>query len=242
MKNEIIYDKYRQRGSYHWRQISRHPLDRSAYVCARYRRCIDLLENHAGPLAGKRVMDLGCGDGAFAAWLTQCGAWVIGIDPTVEAIALATKHHRQLGSSASFCAASGYAAPFPDSCFDGIVSTDVIEHVQHPERFLAEIHRLLKPGAWAVISTPIRLTERPLDKLHVVEWFPGEFQAMVGSIFPDAHFYYSHPVFWGELARRSKLLRMIVNLIHAVRDPFAMTRKWHYCELQYAVCRKPDRG
>lgn len=239
MNKEIVYDKYRQRGDYHWRQMSRNPLVMSAYVRARYGRCIDLFEAHAGSLAGKQVVDFGCGDGAFAYWLAERGALVTGIDPTHEAIVLGRQRHRERGTQAIFCTASGYATPFAAASFDGLISSDVIEHVQQPDRFLAEIYRLLKPGGWAVISTPIRLTERPLDRLHVVEWFPDDFQALIRSVFTDAHFHQSHPVFWGELARRSKLLRTFTNLVSLFSDPFSTTRKWSFFELQYAVCRKP---
>lgn len=238
MSKEIVYDKYRQRGDYHWRQMSRNPLHMSAYVRSRYRHCIDLFETHAGSLAGKRIIDFGCGDGAFAYWLVRRGALVVGIDPAHEAIVLGRKHHLALGSQAIFSTASGYAAPFADASFDGIISSDVIEHVQRPDRFLAEIHRLLKPGGWAIISTPIRLTEKPLDRLHVSEWFPSDFQVLVRSVFADARFYRSHPAFWGELSRRSKLLRTATNLLSLFSDPFATTRKWSFFELQYAVCQK----
>ncbi|WP_126443907.1 class I SAM-dependent methyltransferase [Sulfuricystis multivorans] len=238
MSKEIVYDKYRQRGDYHWRQMSRNPLHMSAYVRSRYRHCIDLFETHAGSLAGKRIIDFGCGDGAFAYWLTQYGAQVVGIDPTHEAIVLGRKRHLTQGSQAILLTASGYATPFADASFDGLISSDVIEHVQHPDRFLAEIHRLLKPGGWAVISTPIRLSEKPMDRLHVVEWFPNEFQALIRSVFANADFHRSHPVFWGELSRRSKLLRIATNLLSLFADPFAGTRKWGLFELQYAVCQK----
>lgn len=44
---------------------------------------------------------------------------------------------------------------------------------------LQEIHRLLSPEGVAIISTPIRLTEQPIDKMHVFEWFESEFQEMI---------------------------------------------------------------
>lgn len=238
MSVEIDYDKYRQRGDYHWRQISRNPLAMSAYVIARYRKCIELFEQHAGAAKGMRLLDFGCGDGAFSYELCQRGAQVWGIDPASEAVAFARLNHGRRNSSALFCCASGYLPPFPDSSFDGVLSTDVIEHVRQPERFLRSIQRVMKPGAWAVISTPIRLTEQPLDRLHVVEWFPGDFQALVGSVFPDASFYRSHPAFWGECSRRSKLLARLTNLLSLIDNPFLSTRKWELFELQYAVCQK----
>jgi SAM-dependent methyltransferase len=44
--------------------------------------------------------------------------------------------------------------PWQDASFDGVASLDVIEHVLDPILFLAEIHRVLRPGGFAVLSTP----------------------------------------------------------------------------------------
>lgn len=235
---EIHYDKYRRRGDYHWRQISHNPFEMSAYVLARYQTCIDLYEKHGGRLAGKRILDHGCGDGAFSWLLERSGAEVIGIDPAHEAIVLGRAQHQRRHSTALLCTASGYATPFRDAFFDGVISTDVIEHVQDPHRFLGEIHRLLKPKGWMVISTPIRLTERPLDRLHVIEWFPSDFKALVATFFPRVYWFCSHPVFWGEMSRRSKLLRVLTNIFSFHANPFRQTRKWGLYELQYVVCQK----
>lgn len=237
---EIVYDKYRRRGAgYHWEQISRNPLRMSAFVKARYARCIDLFAEHAGPLAGRDILDFGCGDGAFSYLMAQRGARVSGIDLAEEAVAFANRRHGELGTGANgFFVESCYETHFPSSSFDGVLSTDVIEHVQDQQRFLAEIDRVLRPGGTAVISTPIRLTEDPLDPLHVVEWFPRDFAALIRGTFPDARFFDSHPVFWAECSQRSKLLRTLTNLLSFYSNPFLHRRKWSLFSLQYAVCRK----
>jgi len=43
---------------------------------------------------------------------------------------------------------------FPDDCFDGVVSIEVIEHIENDDLFLEQIHRVIKPGAWVYLSTP----------------------------------------------------------------------------------------
>lgn len=240
MKQEVIYDKYLKRGvGYHWRQISRNPLEMSAFVKARYQKCIDLFVDHAGPLQGRAVLDFGCGDGAFSYELSRHGARVSGIDLAAEAVAFAKVEHERRKTGAQFFVESCYETHFAAESFDGVLSTDVIEHVQEPHRFLAEIERVLRPGGVAVVSTPIRLTENPLDRLHVVEWFPGDFQALIRATFPEASFYQSHPVFWQEMSQRSKLLRTFVNLLSFFSNPFLHERKWQLFGLQYAVCHKP---
>lgn len=239
MTEEIVYDKYKKRGAgYHWQQISRNPLQMSAFVKGRYNKCIELFTAHAGSLSGREVLDFGCGDGAFSFELSRQGAHVSGIDLSEEAVDFANRRHSELKTGGQFFVESCYETHFPDCSFDGVLSTDVIEHVQDQQRFLAEIARVLRPGGLAVISTPIRLTEEPLDRLHVVEWFPGDFQAMIRTVFPDARFFKSHPVFWAEMSQRSKLLRTLVNLLSLQSNPFLCERKWSLFSLQYAVCRK----
>jgi len=243
MSEEIIYDKYAKRGAgYHWRQISHHPIEMSAFVQARYQKCLNLYAARAGSLNNQVLLDFGCGDGAFSYYLARQGGRVTGIDLSAEAIEFAQAQHGKLNTGARFIVGSCYETGLPDASFDGVLSTDVIEHVQEPHRFLAEMYRLLRPGGTAVISTPIRITEMPLDRLHVVEWFPSEFSALVREIFPDAAFYRSHPVFWQEMSQRSKLLRTVVNLVSYFSNPFLHERKWSFFALQYAVCRKPPAG
>jgi SAM-dependent methyltransferase len=239
MTEEIIYDKYKKRGAgYHWQQISSNPLLMSAFVKGRYKKCIDLFAAHAGTLSGRELLDFGCGDGAFSYEMSRHGAKLSGIDLSAEAIGFANRRHGELGTGGEFFLESCYETHFPDCSFDGVLSTDVIEHVQDQQRFLAEISRVLRPGGFAVISTPIRLTEKPLDRLHVVEWFPGDFEAMIREVFPDSRFFSSHPVFWAEMSQRSKLLRTLVNLLSLYSNPFLHERKWSLLSLQYAVCRK----
>lgn len=239
MTEEIIYDKYKKRGAgYHWQQISRNPLHMSAFVKGRYKKCIDLFAAHAGPLPGLELLDFGCGDGAFSYEMSRHGAKVSGIDLSEEAIEYSNHRHGTLKTGGRFFVESCYETHFPDSSFDGVLSTDVIEHVQDHRKFLIEMHRVLRPGGYAVISTPIRLTESPLDKLHVVEWFPRDFHAMVSEVFSDTTLYYSHPVFWAEASQRSRLLKTLINFMSFYSNPFLEYKKWSLFSLQYAVCKK----
>jgi hypothetical protein len=52
-----------------------------------------------------------------------------------------------------FCLSIAEKLPFPDSCFDRVLSREVIEHVMDPGEMLKEIYRVLKPGGMAVITT-----------------------------------------------------------------------------------------
>jgi len=83
------------------------------------------------------------------------------------------------------------------------------------------IHDILKPGGRAVITTPVRLTERPQDENHVVEWFPEEFAGLFDraplrriaheQFIPAAapEVYYWRPNFLG----RVPIFRLVCNLL-----------------------------
>src|SRR5688572_25507194 len=55
--------------------------------------------------------------------------------------------------------------PFPDSHFDAAIATAIIEHVPHPEMFVNEIRRVLKPGGVCIVTTPVPLFEEMASKL-----------------------------------------------------------------------------
>jgi 2-polyprenyl-3-methyl-5-hydroxy-6-metoxy-1,4-benzoquinol methylase len=236
---EITFNKYEQRGAdYHWQQQSNHPLKMNAYVKARYQLCVALLEAQIGPLKGQTVLDFGCGDGVLTYALFKRQAHSHGFDVAETAVQTAVAKHQSRQSSASFCLASGYTTPYRTASFDGIVSTEVIEHVQQPLQLLEEIRRLLKPGGVAVISTPVRITQSPVDAMHVQEWYPDEYQSLILTVFPQAQFRFSHPLFWHEFMLYNGRTRLLVNLLSFFYNPFTTMGKWRHPSLQYAIVHK----
>lgn len=98
-----------------------------------------------------RILDLGCGNGAFAIELAKLSYEVVGIDPSESGIAQA----KQSQTSVRFEVASAYddlSGTYGQ--FDGIVSLEVVEHLYSPTVFAKNLSLLLKPGAFAFISTP----------------------------------------------------------------------------------------
>jgi 2-polyprenyl-3-methyl-5-hydroxy-6-metoxy-1,4-benzoquinol methylase len=238
-QKEVEFEKYEKRGAgYHWEQNSLHPLKMNAFAKARYKKCLDLIESKIGDFSGKKILDFGCGDGVLTFELFRRGAEAYGIDISETAISFAKRKHGSLGSNASFFVESCCKTHFTNEFFDAIVSSDVIEHVAEVDMFLKEAHRILKTGGIAVISTPLRIFEFPLDKSHVVEWFPDEFKKIVKSVFPKMGIYYSHPVFWFELINYNRLTGLLVNLISYCKNPFLGTSGWRTFCMQYAVCEK----
>lgn len=236
---EIEFNKYKTKGTgYHWTQNTLNPFKMNAYVKARYQNCISILQQELGQLRNHKVLDFGCGDGVLTWEIEKAGAQGYGVDSSEIAIQFARKKHRLLGTKAIFHCESCYETSFESNHFDAIISTDVIEHVQDPVRFLKEIHRVLKKDGIAIMTTPIRITESPLDKMHVAEWFPSEFQNLLGKVFPSPVMQYSHPVFWMEFITRSNLHRYLVNCYSLLRNPFRELGGWRFASLQYGLCRK----
>jgi SAM-dependent methyltransferase len=97
---------------------------------------------------GRRVLDLGCRDGA----LTQAylpGNDVVGVDADREALAEAAK----LGIETRW-ADLDQPLDFPDASFDVAVAGELLEHLRDPHRLVGEIRRLLRPGGTFVASVP----------------------------------------------------------------------------------------
>jgi 2-polyprenyl-3-methyl-5-hydroxy-6-metoxy-1,4-benzoquinol methylase len=101
--------------------------------------------------AGDRVLDVGCGEGRFAAELARAGAEVVGIDVAEEPLRRARALHPQL----DLRLLDGEAAwALPDASFDVVWGGEVIEHVADTEAWLSEVRRLLRPGGRLLLSTP----------------------------------------------------------------------------------------
>jgi SAM-dependent methyltransferase len=73
----------------------------------------------------------------------------------------------------------------PDNSFDCVVSFQVIEHIHDDGFFLQEIHRVLKPGGIALITTPNRKMSLSRNPWHVREYLPSELKALAAGIFGD---------------------------------------------------------
>jgi SAM-dependent methyltransferase len=174
---DVGFAKYAETGAYHWRETGRHLLWHNAFTAERYRRVLAAVM----PLEGRRVLDYGCGDGVLLSRLSRAvgdRGEAHGMDPTPGAIELAGRMFRARGIRAQLHSA---ASALHDGYFDVVTCSEVIEHVRDPAGLIGEIHRVLKPGGRAVITTPIRLTETPEDPNHAEEWFPGEFARLLGS-------------------------------------------------------------
>jgi ubiquinone/menaquinone biosynthesis C-methylase UbiE len=119
------------------------------------------------------VLDIGCGDGYHVFNTIENIAGNIrfyGVDTSKLRIGFASRVCNELAiTNVNFLVGSTDDLPFPDDHFDIILCSDVVEHLSYPERCLAEIYRVTKPGGIAIVTTPNKTNRLQ----QVVRFFQG---------------------------------------------------------------------
>jgi SAM-dependent methyltransferase len=143
---------------------------------------------------GRRVLDLGCRDGALTQAYTA-GNEVVGVDADREALAEAAK----LGIETQW-ADLDRPLDFADASFDVAVAGELLEHLRDPQLLVGEIHRVLRPGGTFVGSVPnaYRLKGRlrflagkapETDPTHLQMFSPADVRALLARFEqPEVHF------------------------------------------------------
>lgn len=143
------------------------------------RLCIQLYEQTLGEadLAGLEVLEVGSGRGGGASYLSRCRgtAAMTGLDFSRRAVALSTRDRR--GPALHFVWGDALAMPFDDGRFDAVVNVESSHGYDSVAQFLAEVHRVLRPGgrfyfadfrdsdglallAGQLAASPLRLVDR----------------------------------------------------------------------------------
>ena len=128
---------------------------------------------------GMSILDAGCGNGNIAGRLAALGYQVVGIDLSEDGIEIAKKAHPK----ARFAVASVYddLSSIVEPV-DIVVSSEVIEHLYYPQRYLKNMASLIKPGGVIILNTPYHGYVKNLalslfnywDKHHTVDWEGGD--------------------------------------------------------------------
>jgi len=133
----------------------------------------------AKPFIKGDLLELGCGEGRGVELLAPLADSYIGIDKIQSVI----DHLVEKYPDYEFM--SGVFPPFPfeDNSFDTIVTFQVIEHVKNDAGFIEEIHRVLKPGGQALITTPNIKMTLSRNPWHEREYTGDELTALSKKVF-----------------------------------------------------------
>jgi SAM-dependent methyltransferase len=99
----------------------------------------------------KRVLEIGCGNGADGTLFAQAGAQYTGVDLTEAAVKSARRHFEVLGFGGTFQIENAELLSFPNESFDLVYSYGVLHHTANPTNAFREVHRVLRPGGKAVL-------------------------------------------------------------------------------------------
>ena len=116
------------------------------FVFARPEREVLFKRYVGGP--GRRVLDLGCRDGALTRTFAS-GNEVVGVDADREALTEAAR-----AGIETHWADLDEPLAFPDESFDVVVAGELLEHLRDPQRLVADARRVLRPGGTFVASVP----------------------------------------------------------------------------------------
>ncbi|MDA8252677.1 class I SAM-dependent methyltransferase [Acidiphilium sp.] len=111
-----------------------------------------LLRDLLGDVAGRAVLDFGCGDGKLAMRLAAAGAQVVGVDADPAMLRAAASRAAAAGVSVQFATGRAEALPFMAGRFDLVVAVTVLCFVPDAEAAFREIARVLRPGGAVVIG------------------------------------------------------------------------------------------
>lgn len=112
----------------------------------------DYIEQRTGGVAGRRVLDVGCGGGLLAEAMAVRGADVLGIDMSAVAIKVAQEHAQQNGLES----VRYRQVPIEDldeDKFEVITCLEMLEHVPDPEAIIQQCAQRLQPGGHLILST-----------------------------------------------------------------------------------------
>jgi SAM-dependent methyltransferase len=212
----VHFDKYDERGAYHWLECNPKRKEFNPPLVARYQIVIDEV---ARIEPRKEVLDIGCGDAYLMSRLSPYCECVTGIDPEPKAVELANDLLSPFGNCSARIG-DCYNLPFEEKSFDIVVLTDVIEHLKSPGDCLAEIARVLRHSGSLIVTTPKSLPNRKWDERHEREYKPEELSNLLHEYFNQVNLSYFWPLWWSNFYRTRLGWRFCKSFARLVSNPF----------------------
>jgi 2-polyprenyl-3-methyl-5-hydroxy-6-metoxy-1,4-benzoquinol methylase len=187
------------------------------------------------------LLEVGCGEGRGISLLMENSVHFTAVDKIKEIIdGLQKKYPSGKFISMNIPPFGGLA----DNTYDSIVSFQVIEHIENDILYLKEIHRVLKPGGIALITTPNRKMSLSRNPWHVREYLAGELKSLAQKIFAHAEMngitgnekvmkYYEQNKKSVDRITRWDFLKLQYRLPAAMlRVPYEILNRWNRNKLQ----------
>lgn len=128
---------------------------------------ISEINNRIGKSA--KILDIGCGGGFLTNALAKEGHQVVGIDISLTSLETAKQH--DMTKQVQYLQADAYALPFTDESFDVVCAMDILEHVESPQKLIAQAARVLHPSGLFFFHTFNRNLLSYFLVIKGVEWF-----------------------------------------------------------------------
>ena len=194
---------------------------------------LDYIDQHA-QLAGKTVLDVGCGGGILSEGMDERGAHVTGIDLAEKSLKVARLHLLESGAQVDYqnIPVESLAAERPAS-FDVVTCMEMLEHVPDPQSIVRACAELVKPGGWVFFST---LNRNPKSYLFAI--LGAEY---VLNLLPRGTHDYAKFIKPSELSRYARGAGLEVNdLIGMTYNPLTKVYKLeHDTDVNYIIaCRR----
>lgn len=128
------------------------------------------------PLAGLKLIDIGCGGGLLCEPMCRLGAAVTGIDPAGESLGIARIHAEERGLAIDYRQTAAEELAAAGEKYDIVLAMEVVEHVADVPGFLSTVADLARPGGLVVLAT-INRTLKALGLAvigaeYVLGWLP----------------------------------------------------------------------
>jgi ubiquinone/menaquinone biosynthesis C-methylase UbiE len=138
-------------------------------------------------VAGRRVVDVGCGTGFGAALLAEEASSVVGVDPFPIAVETAKAGYE--ADNLCFRQMDGTSLDFDDASVDVVVSMGVIEHIRHYRVHLREAARVLVPSGLFILGALNSRLSLGDDAYHYKEFDHEELKGLMDRHFIDTEVY-----------------------------------------------------